>query len=317
MTKRILVFLAVSLALFVIPSWAQDIVPCSGEGSVITCSFSSAQATNSYEFFNDGRLTVQFDTVLTMFDLTVTVVHVTDSQIVLDGKEFPAGTVCVKYAFNGTQCDRYDFSGTAVPGGLPVKNKDYKGLITLTLSYDTSQTVHNPAFGHAPGDIATFTEDILTSYSVVGPPPDPTMGGKVPGLSSLIALDEPLTENDTSCFVFVPAPQENNSSNEKPVFEVAFQLRSGTGCSGAPIRDKTARLTVSTTDTDGNVTFPPLMNGGEGNKFHWDSKSGLNEYDISTEGLEDGKYTVTVFSSKFSPQNTTFCLLSGAAVACP
>jgi hypothetical protein len=306
--------LVLSLALFITPSWAQ--IPCSGEAPVLTCPFSPTQNTNSYEFFDDGRLTVHFDTVLTSFSLTVTVVHVTDSQILLDPKEFPSGTVCVKYEFNGTQCDRYDFSGTAVTGGfngVPVKNKDYQGLITLTLSYDTSQTVHSPAFGHAPGDIATFTEDILTSYSVVGPPSDPTMGGKVPGLSSVIALDELLTENDTSCFAFVPAPQENNSSNEKPVFEVAFKLL----CSVTPIRDKTARLSVTTTDTDGNVIFPPLMNGGEGNKFHWDSKSGLNEYDISTEGLEDGKYTVTVFSSKFSPQNTTFCLLGGAVVACP
>ena len=308
MITRILLFLALALAVFVTPSWAQDPLPCSGEGAVITCPFSSTQTTNTYEFFNEGHLVVQFDTVLTSFTLTVTVVHVTD-PLPLDGKEFPSGTLCVKYAFNGSLCDRYDFSGTAVTGGfngVPVKNKDYKGLITLTLSYDTSQTVHNPAFGHAPGDIATFTEDILTSYSVVGPPPDPTMGGKVPGLSSVIALDELLTENDTSCFVFVPAPQESNSSNEKPVFEVAFKLTSGTGCSGTAIRDKTARLSVSTTDGAGNVIFPPLMNGGEGNKFHWDSKNGLNEYDISTEGLADGPYTVTVFSSKFSPQSTTF-----------
>ena len=254
MITRILLFLALALAVFVTPSWAQDPLPCSGEGSVISCPFSSTQTTNTYEFFNEGHLVVRFDTVLTSFDLTVTVVHVTNPP--LDGKEFPSGTVCVKYAFNGSQCDQYDFSGTAVTGGfngIPVKNKDYKGLITLTLSYDTSQTVHNPAFGHAPGDIATFTEDILTSYSVVGPPPDPTMGGKVPGLSSVVALDELLTENDTSCFVFVPAPQENNSSKEKPVFEVAFKLTSGTGCSGTAIRDKTARLSVSTTDGAGDV----------------------------------------------------------------
>ena len=267
MIPRILLFLALALAVFVTPSWAQDSLPCSGEGTVITCPFSSTQTTNTYEFFNEGHLVVQFDTVLTSFTLTVTVVHVTNPP--LDPKEFPSGTACVKYAFNGSQCDQYDFSGTALTGGfngIPVKNKDYKGLITLTLSYDTAETIHNPAFGHAPGDITTFTEDIL----------------------------------------FVPAPQENNSSNEKPVFEVAFKLTGGTGCSGTPIRDKTARLSVSTTDGAGNVIFPPLMNGGEGNKFHWDSKNGLNEYDISTEGLADGTYTVTVFSSKFSPQSTTF-----------
>jgi len=297
---------------------------------MVTCTFSPGFTRGVYEFSSDGRLTVEFDVVLTQFDLKVSVVSVTD-PLPLDPREFPTGTgdtpttVCVRYGFNGNHCDRYDFSGTALTG-VPVKNKDYKGLITLTLSYvnSSSQTIRNPAFGHAPGDIQTFTEDILTSYSADPFFTDPTMGGKTPGLSSVVALDEPLTENDTFCFV--PAPQENNSSHVQHDFEVAFKLFSGGTCpsgSGTPIRDKTARLSVSTSDpatglTTGEVVFPPLMNGGEGNKFHWDSKNGLNEYDISLEGLPDGRYTVTVFSSKFSPQSADFCLSSGTVVfPCP
>jgi len=307
MITRILLFLALAFVVSVTPSWAQEPVPCSGEGTVISCSFSSTQTTNTYEFFSDGRLVVQFDTVLTSFDLTVTVVHVTD-PLPLDPKEFPSGTVCVKYSGNGGQCDRYDFSGTAVTGGfngVPVKNKDYKGLITLTLSYvnSGSQVIQNPAFGHAPGDITTFTENILTSYSVIPEFSDPTMGGKVPGLSSVVALDEPLTENDTFCSLTLTPT--NNPSEQKPQIEVTLKIVSGSNCAGTGLRDKTASLSVSTTDGV-TVSFPALKNV-EGNKFHWDSKAGLNEYDISTDGLVSGQtYTVTVFSSKISPQSATF-----------
>ena len=188
---------------------------------------------------------------------------------------------------------------------MPVKNKDYKGLITLTLSYvnSGSQVIQNPAFGHAPGDITTFTENILTSYSVIPEFSDPTMGGKVPGLSSVVALDEPLTENDTFCSLTLTPT--NNPSEQKPQIEVTLKIVSGSNCAGTGLRDKTASLSVSTTDGV-TVSFPALKNV-EGNKFHWDSKAGLNEYDISTDGLVSGQtYTVTVFSSKISPQSATF-----------
>jgi len=63
---------------------------------------------------------------------------------------------------------------------------------------------------------------------------------------------------------------------------------------------------VSTTDTNGDLSFIALKNV-EGNKFHWDNKNKLNEYDISTDGLVSGKtYAITVFSGKISPQSTTF-----------
>src|SRR5262249_59668935 len=110
----------------------------------------------------------------------------------IDQKDLPAGPVCVPYrgpGESGGQCVQHDFSGTASgPNNVPVKNVDYKGLITLSLSYDSDQPIHIPAFGHAPGDNATaiYTENILTSYSLLGPPViDPTMRGKVPNLSTL------------------------------------------------------------------------------------------------------------------------------------
>jgi hypothetical protein len=62
MITRILLFLALALVVSVTPSRAQDPVPCSGEGIVISCPFSSTQTTNTYEFFGDGRLVVQLDT---------------------------------------------------------------------------------------------------------------------------------------------------------------------------------------------------------------------------------------------------------------
>jgi hypothetical protein len=306
MCKHIFALLALTISLFGTQCWAST---CSGEGSC-TNTFSPADTTGTYEFFGDGRLVVQFDTVLTTFTLTVTVDHTIDP---IDFSVFPTGTVCVAYASNGGQCDEYDFTGNAGgPNGVPVKNVDYKGLITLTLSYLTNQTAHNPAFGHAPGDNATavYSEDILTSYSNFPLNSDPTMGGKLPGLSSVAAFDEPLTESDSFCFV---SPTEGQTFTVGQDIEVAFRLFASGACpnnSGTPIRDKTARVSVSTVDpTTGNVVFPPLRNKEEGNKFHWDNKDGLNEFDLSTEGLAPGPYTITVFGSKFSPHSVDVTLL--------
>ena len=308
MRKLIFAFFLLAISLLGTQCWAQEPVPCFSNSGII-CTFSPAQPTNTYVFGDGSLLVVQFDTVLTTFTLEVDVSH-PSNPLPFDLKEFPANTVCVQYFTNAPNvCDQYDFFGSSGgPNGVPVKNTDYKGLITLTLSYDANQTVHNPAFGHAPGDFATatFTEDILTSYSVQGLP-DPTMGGKLPDLSSVVAFDEPFTGPATFCSLTVNPT--NNSSEQKPQEEVTLKIASTSGgCSpGVPgIRDKTARLSVSTRDNDGNVVFPPL-NNVEGNKFHWASKPGLNEYDISTDTLTSGQtYTVTVFSSKISPQSTTF-----------
>src|SRR5437667_4628184 len=298
MSNRIFALLALAISLFGTQSWAGTCTNDSIEG-VVSCTntFSPTDTTGTYEFFGNGRLIVQFETVLTTFTLTATVNHTVDP---LDPNEFPAGTVCVTYSGNGGQCDQYDFTGSAGgANGVPVKNTDYKGLITLTLSYLNSQPIHNPAFGHATGDNATavYSEDILTSYSTE-PSSDPTMGGTLPGLSSVAAFDEPLTENDTVCSLTVSPT--NVASGQKPEAEITFKLFNNSSCSGTALRDKTARLSVSTTDSGGNGTFPALKNV-EANKFHWDSKKGINEYDISTEGRADGRCTVNVFFSEFSP----------------
>src|SRR5262249_9962564 len=94
--------------------------------------------------------------------------------------------------------------------------------------------------------------------------------------------------------------------------EVTFQLVGGSAGCGSPggLRDKTASLSVSTFDSHGNLVFPPLKNV-EGNKFHWDSKNSVNEYDISIDGLGAGIYYLTLFSSKFSPTTGSFCVTAG------
>src|SRR6266568_2942598 len=303
MCKRIFALFALAISLFCAPRRAAtcggiDQSPCPS----ITNTFSPGTTTGTYDFSTtgDGVLIVQFSTVLTAFTLTATVNHTIDQ---VDPNEFPAGTVCVTYSTG--QCDQYDFTGNAGgPNGVPVRNKDYKGLITLMLSYFTSQPVHNPAFGHAPGDITTFTEDILTAYSS-SPTSDPTMDGSTPGLSSVAALDEPFSEvGDKFCLVS-PAGNLTFSAGQVKVIEVTFQLFmfSNGSCTGTPLRDKTARFSLSMTDTSGNIVFPPLLDKEEANKFHWDNKDGLNEFDLSTVGLAPGKYTITLFSSKFSPQS--------------
>jgi hypothetical protein len=313
MFKRIFGLLALAFSLFGTQSWAQS---CGVEES--DChTFTPNSTTFTYRFLDGSQITVQFDTVLTTFDLRVSVSHPTN-PLPLDPNEFPANTVCVQYSSNAPNtCDQYDFTGNAGgPNGVPVKNKDYKGLITLTLEYFSSQTANTPAFGHAPGDITTFTENILTGYSNF-PFSDPTMGGTLPGLSSVVALDEPLTESDTYCWVSPATDGQTSTVGE--TIEVSFRLFPSGLCpnnAGTPIRDKTATLSLSTTDTNGNVVFPPHLAKEEANKFHWDNKNGLNEFDLSTEGLQPGTYTITVFSSKFSPQSRQINLTPRTGMVC-
>src|SRR5713226_3741433 len=313
MCRRIFALLALAISLFGTQCWASTCSPtpvitspsltspsASVAGPSCTNTFSPTDTTGTYDFSGtgDGIITVKFVTVLTTFTLTATVNHTIDP---FDPNEFPVGTAAVTYC-NGNK-DQYDFTGNAGgPNGVPVKNIDYKGLITLELSYSTCQPVLNPAFAHAPGDSTTFTEDILTSYFEFT---DPTMDGSTPGLSSVAAANEPLTDNGNDTLCSLTLTPTNNPSGLKPEFEVTLKIVSG-ACSGTGIRDKTARLSVSTFDSGGNFSFPALKNV-EANKFHWDNKNGLNEYEISTEGLVSGQtYTVTVFSSKVSPQSMTF-----------
>ncbi len=317
MCKRIFALFALAISLFGTQCWASTCSPtpvitspsltspsASVAGPSCTNTFSPTDTTGTYDFSGtgDGIITVKFVTVLTTFTLTATVNHTIDP---LDPNEFPAGTACVAYTTN--QCDQYDFTGNAGgPNGVPVKGTDYKGLINLTLSYLTFRTIDDPAFGHAPGDSTTITEDILTGYSSSPTAIDPTMDGSTPGLSSVVALDEPQA-GDTYCPVS-PSPGQTFSAAQVKVIEVTFQLFmfSGVSCTGTgtPLRDKTARFSLSMTDTNGNfMSFPPLLDKEEANKFHWDNKDGLNEFDLSTVGLAPGNYTITLFSSKFSPQS--------------
>ena len=215
-------------------------------------------------------------------------------------------------------------------------------MITLQLGYLSGET-HIPAFGHAPGDITTFTEDILTGYfepphcvdscitfapataapttapttkaSAASAAADPTMIGKVPGLSSIIALDEQLTEQDIICRITLSPPPPYSQATNKEI-ELTFQLFAGNSCpaigTGTPLRDKTARFSLSYADSAGNIFFPPIVDQEEGNKFHWENKKGLNEFDFGTKGLpttpQAVTYTITIFSSKASPNGTTFIL---------
>src|SRR5229473_3058420 len=162
MRKPIFALVALAISLFGTQCWAATCTP-SGEGGLsCTNTFSPTVTTNTYDFSatGDGKLVVSFVTVLTTFTLTATVNHTIDP---FDPNEFPVGTVCVTYSTG--QCDQYDFTGNAGgPNGVPVKGTDYKGLINLTLSYLTFQDILDPAFGHAPSDSTTITEDILTGY---------------------------------------------------------------------------------------------------------------------------------------------------------
>ena len=321
MYVRIIAFLALGFVLFVTPSWAASSGNCgatTGDGSPfsITCHFvpgPSGSATFDFGPQGDGTMTMQFETVLTTFDVTLTATEFDVIPNPLDPNEFPTGTVCIKY-FN-EHCVRYDFSGDAVPGGLdgvPVKGVDYRGLITLTLNYNRSSTqvVQIPAFAHAPGlnsDSTTFSEDILTSYVDTGSNcpscTDPAMGGKTPGISPFAALYKPLP-TAPSVVCSLTAAYQTSASDQNPIVEVAFKLvANGGNCNTGPfLRDKTASLSVALNSDP--ISFADLINGGDSNKFHFDNKNSTNVQDINTNKLPSGYYIVTVRSSLFAPVRT-------------
>jgi hypothetical protein len=317
MLIRIFGLFALAFALFGTPCRAQ----CGGESqppciSSITDSFSPGTTTGTFDFTatGDGVITFQFETVLTSFQLTVTankVISITN----LDPTEFP-NTVCIPYTTGF--CDRYDVTGTAGgPNGVPIRGVDYRGLIAVTLTYDSFIQVDIPAFGHAPDDNAgdIFSEDILTSYvdpnaPSFTPTDDPSMGGKTPGISSFAALNKHFAnsaQGDIVCPNLTAMPQ-TSSSGQNPIVEVSFKLVSANGsCStSTPLRDKTATLSVGQL-SNGRPVAVSLVNGGDSNKFHFDNSTGLNVQDINTNGLTPGgSYFVTVISTLFSPVTAFF-----------
>jgi hypothetical protein len=307
MLIRIFAFFALAFALFATECRAQAPFCTGDEGPIPNCfTFDSADPSQTYRFGDGSTLVVTFDKVLKSFELMVVETFPTD-PLPLDPSVFPPNTVCVKYFSHSATCGVYNFTGDAGGGvsGVPVKNVNYKGMITLILSYFSGPAL-TPAFGHEPDDTTTFSEDILTGYSTDSPPEDPTMKGTTPGISSVVALDEKLTESDTICNLTLSPNPPHTGGQE---IEVSFQLFSNPSCSGTPLRDKTAQFSLSTRDSNGNVIFPSIRDKEEGNKFHWDNKDGVNELDLSTVGLPPGNYTLTVFSQKASPQSVSFTLL--------
>jgi len=143
--------------------------------------------------------------------------------------------------------------------------------------------------------------DVTAPCNNVPPSPgDPGMGTKVPGLSSFVALDEPLEEDD--CFTWVSPRHNGQIFTAGEEIEVEFSLSDG--CAGKPIRDKDARLSLSRVDNGKLVFVPPSKDEG-GKHFQFDKEEGVNEREVDTEGLQPGIYIITVFSDEFSPQNRT------------
>jgi hypothetical protein len=258
----------------------------------------------------DGVIKFQFDTILTTFTLTVSANETGSGGITnIDPNELP-NTSCITYSKGA--CVRYDVSGNVGgPNGTPVRGTDYKGLISVTLNYNSSEGIDIPIFGHDPELSPDFTENILTSYVDENALPftgsDPAMGGKTPGISSFAALTEQFSGNALFVCPQLTAAAQKSTSGNNPIVEVTFKLAATqANCNSGPfLRDKTATLTVA---TDPGLVFVNLVNNGDSNKFHFDSKNGTNVQDINTNGLLSGTYYVTVISEQFSPVTTTFTI---------
>jgi hypothetical protein len=309
--QRILVLglLALAISLLGTQCRAQEESGCSSnEGGGVTCPFSPGNTTHTYSFGGNGSLRVTFaGGVLKAFNLTVTVVTLTDAQLAarLDPDAFPEGTTCFHYGSvpspqTTSGCQEYAFTGDAGgPNGVPVKNVNYKAPIKLELTYNSFDLPHDPAFGHAPGESTTFSEDILVEY-IKPILTDDTMDGSTPSLSSVIALNEPLVETDTFCWI---SPNDSQQFEVDAEVEVAFKLFQGGSCTGKSIRDNFARLSLARVDAIGQVLAVVTVRSDEGGKhFQFDNEDQVNEREIDTEGLTPGTYFITVRSNKFPPQ---------------
>jgi hypothetical protein len=311
MCKRLFSFLIITILFMVMceRSWGAT---CTATGTPPNCtnSFSPGNTVGVYNFPGDGSsLRVEFvGGVKTTFTLTVTEFTLTDAQLAarLDPKVFPPDTTsCFHYGSPppppSTQttpgCQEYAFTGNASgPNGVPVKNVDYGPPIKLTLTYFSFDTVNDPAFGHAPGESTTFSEDILVDY--FKPFEDDTMDGSTPSLSSVIALNKKLEENDKYCWV---SPSSGQTFKVGDEVQVAFQLFASGPCignTGTSIRDNFARLSL----VNNQGVFQPVRSDEGGKNFQFDNHDKVNEREFSTAGLAPGFYFITVRSTKFSPQ---------------
>jgi hypothetical protein len=325
--KRLSLFLPLLVLLLFVPGSAQAQTQTCATGvplpsvvrpAVFSCSitFSPGENIGVFDFSGsgDGILTFAFDTVLDTFTLTVSANEVAPSPGITNVSGDLAGATCIPY--NNNFCVRYDVTGNVGgPNGTPVRGTDYRGLITMTLSYNSFAFVQIPVFGHDPELDPNFDENILTSYvdenaAACTNCEDPTMGGRTPGISSFAAFTEPFANNAQGLTVcpFVTITPQNSNNGNNPIEEVTFHLVAANGnCSTGPyLRDKTASLSVGTINTNGTISFTNLVNGGDSNKFHFDNKTGSNVQDINTNGLPSGTYYVTIISSQFSPVTQTF-----------
>jgi hypothetical protein len=306
--QRILVLglLALAISLLGTQCRAQEESGCSSnEGGGVTCPFSPGNTTHTYSFGGNGSLRVTFaGGVLKAFNLTVTVVTLTDAQLAarLDPDAFPEGTTCFHYGSvpspqTTSGCQEYAFTGDAGgPNGVPVKNVNYKAPIKLELTYFSSDSPNDPAFGHAPGESTTFSEDILVDY--FKPIDDDTMDGSTPSLSSVIALNKPLVETDAFCWI---SPNDSQQFEVGAEVEVAFKLFQGGSCTGKSVRDNFARLSLAHF-VNGQIVFDKVRSDEGGKHFEFDNEEKVNEREIDTEGLTPGTYFITVRSNKFPPQ---------------
>jgi hypothetical protein len=319
MCKRLFSFLIITILFMLMceRSWGAT-ATCTAfsetEGSPPSCpiTFNSGTTVGVYSFHDGSSLRVEFvGGVKTSFSLTVTEFTLTDAQLAarLDPKVFPAGTTCFHY---GGGCEEYAFTGNAGgPNGVPVKNVDYRAPIKLELTYFSSDPPNDPAFGHAPGESTTFSEDILTEY-IKPLLTDDTMDGSTPSLSSVIALNKPLQQNDTFCWV---SPTDGQIFRVGAEVEVAFKLFPSGPCvnnTGKAIRDSFARLSLARVDALGQVVAVVTVRSDDGGKhFQFDNEDRVNEREIDTEGLTPGSYVITVRSNKFPPQSRQIQLVAG------
>ncbi len=322
MCKRMFAFLALAFALLGIQCWATPKTTSSPAVAAIlepsSCTagtefappcirntFSPGNTTGVYDFGASGRLVVEFVTVLPPgFTLDVTLQQQTATPP-FDTEKFRADTTCFHYP--GNLCTQYNFTGNANgPNGVPQRNVNYQGRITVIDRYSSGDQPNHPLFLHAPEFNTTFIKNILVAY--FRPMGDDTMDGVVPSLSAVAAFNEPLDENDTFCFV---SPHSGQTFEIGQEIEVAFRLFPSGPCAGntgEPIRDKTARLSLAKI-VAGQPVFQRIRDHEDGNKFHFDHEDGVNVRELDTEGLTPGTYTITLISKMFPPQSVTINLI--------
>ena len=216
---------------------------------------------------------------------------------------------CIVYDTAGGNCVIFSISCTQPDGITPAPcppSPDGSYDVFVSTSYDTSQSITNPGFLHAPTGTDNW-ENIFTSFSLFKV--DPTTTGKTKNFSDFVAVDLGVPPGVTAGTFggFGPplAPQNPR------VFSVGYTIPvkvTATSVSNPKVIVSNASVFLSLAKGTVSIPFSQANKKGSNNQLIYNPVLRDYEYYLSTVGLAPGTYSITVYSNSFSAHTVSFQL---------